>query len=200
MASRSRRTENYRSTKPAQDNDRQIHRPVVHGLLHMPGGRSEHFEPFVWACWRKSEVRENQLEQRMRVPQSNYRDGKVSVELRRGGPLSWADEHERRVKKSKKEPRPAAVTPPESHLLAAHQSLLSSPHIRPGWLNHHWKSPQQALNCRGGLLCTLNFLGGTSPMETLYYGDIRPITIYLLYAPLACGPNWVMMRDTVGIR
>ncbi|OJI84431.1 hypothetical protein ASPTUDRAFT_43504 [Aspergillus tubingensis CBS 134.48] len=30
-----------------------------------------------------ADVRENQLEQRMRDPQSNYRDGKISVELRR---------------------------------------------------------------------------------------------------------------------
>ena len=56
MARRSRRTEDCRDTKPAQDNDRQIHRPVVHGLFHMPGGRSEHFEPFEWACWAEMSI------------------------------------------------------------------------------------------------------------------------------------------------
>ncbi|PWY73367.1 hypothetical protein BO83DRAFT_398796 [Aspergillus eucalypticola CBS 122712] len=189
---------NFRSSIPAKrevnsSNETADHRPVVHGRLHMPGGRSEQNRDLKWTRTRKSnrlarlkfagreglltaDVRENQLEQRMRDPQSNYRDGKSR---RKQEPVRLNEER----------PRPAAATPPEFHLPAAHQSLLnvhrkSSPHIWPGWMNHHWKYPQQALNCRGGLF----------PMETLYYGNISPITIYLLYATLACAsppsPCW----------
>lgn len=82
----------------------------------------------------------------MRDPQSNYRRGKVSVELRGGPAIDLARAERVRVRTNylgvgaagagvcqklqdkgrlnEERPPPAAVTPPESHLLAARQSLL----------------------------------------------------------------------------
>lgn len=110
----------------------------------------------------------------MRDPQSNYRMGKVSVELRGGVAIDLARAEGVRVRTNypggaagagvcqklqdkgrlnEERPPPAAVTPPESHSHAAHQSLLvlSSNELKKTMLLYSVQSGLPAKNWREGL-------------------------------------------------